>query len=210
MSLVDVQWTHLAVALLTVILALFFYYMPLPEASDADLQLQSDDTGIYPSTPSILTPHIPLVYLTIALAILGQLLYVAAQESISTWFGVLLTSLSTPYTSTSLTLSVNEYALLSLAILALGRFVFALLCLILLPRILLLLALCGGILFSTLTTALHIDINALAALTLVIFFFEGPVWPLIFAIGLRGMGRRTKLAAAFLTAAASSGGPFFL
>ena len=48
-SLIDVQWTYLAVALFTVILALFFYYMPLPEATDADLQQQSENLGIYRS-----------------------------------------------------------------------------------------------------------------------------------------------------------------
>ena len=49
-SLIDVQWTYLAIALFTVILSLFFYYMPLPEATDADLQIQSDHTGIYHSS----------------------------------------------------------------------------------------------------------------------------------------------------------------
>ncbi|KAH6627111.1 hypothetical protein B0J18DRAFT_160228 [Chaetomium sp. MPI-SDFR-AT-0129] len=34
---------------------------------------------------------------------------------------------------------------------------------------------------------------------LLFFFFEGPIWPLIFSLGLRGQGVRTKQAAAWLT-----------
>lgn len=206
-SLIDIQWTYLAIALFTVVLALFFYYMPLPEASDIDLQLQSDDIGIYPTTPSILGPRIPLIYLTLTLAVFSQFLYVAAQEGMSAWFGDLLTSLST-LTSSRLTLSLDSYSLLSHTTFAISRFLFAPLCLIIPPRILLLITFCGGIIFASLTMALHVNANALAAPALIYFFFEGPVWPLLFAIGLRGMGKRTKIAAAFLTAGASGGGPF--
>jgi fucose permease len=186
----------------------FFYYLPLPEASNTDLQLQCDDLGISPSTPSILSPHLPLIYLTLALAVFAQFLYVAAQECMAAWFSILLTTLSTPYTSTPLTLSINNYTLVSLTTFAIARFIFGSLCLIFPPRILLLVTFCGGILVSALTTALHINVNALAAPALMFFFFEGPAWPLIFAIGLRGMGRNTKLAAAFLTASAGGGGLF--
>ncbi|OBT53598.1 hypothetical protein VE04_07440 [Pseudogymnoascus sp. 24MN13] len=207
-SLINVQWIYLAVTFLTVILALLFYYLPLPEASDTDLQLQSDGLGICPSTPSILSPRLPLIYLTLALAVFAQFLYVAAQECMATWFSILLTTLSTPHTFTPLTLSVDNYALVSLTTFAIARFIFCPLCLIFRPRILLLITFCGGIVVSALTTALHVNVNALAAPALMFFFFEGPAWPLIFAIGLRGMGRRTKLAAAFLTASASGGGLF--
>ena len=208
LSLINVQWTYLAITLFTVFLALFYYYMPLPEASDVDLQLQSDDLGTYSSTPSILSPSIPLIYLTLSLAVFAQFLYVGAQECMSTWFGPLLGSLSIPRTSTPLTLSMDNYSLLSDTTFALSRFLFAPLCLFIPPRILLLFTYCASIVFSALTASLKVNANAVAGLALVYFFFEGPVWPLIFAIALRGMGRRTKLASAFLAASASSGGPF--
>ena len=94
-SLIDVQWTYLAVALFTVILALFFYYMPLPEATDMDLQQQSEDLGIYRSQ-TVSFPGIkltlPLIYTTLALAIFTQFAYVGAQEAMSAWFGDLLST----------------------------------------------------------------------------------------------------------------------
>lgn len=37
-TLIDVQWTFLAITLLCVALALFFYYMPLPEVTDAEME----------------------------------------------------------------------------------------------------------------------------------------------------------------------------
>lgn len=207
-TLIDVQWTYLAITLFTGMLALFFYYMPLPEASDTDLQLQSDDLGIYLTTPSILTPRVPLIYLTLALAVFAQFIYVAIQECVSAYFGPLLTMLSTPNTPTPLNLTVDDYDLLSHTTFALSRFICAPLCLIFPPRILLLATFIGGIIFTALTAALHINVNAVSGLALMVFFFEGPVWPLIFAIALRGMGKRTKLACAFLTASAGGGGPF--
>lgn len=208
-SLVNVQWIYLALALFAVILALVFYYMPLPEATDADLQLRSDDTGIYPSTPSVLTPRLSQIYLTLALAVFAQFVYVGAQESVyNTWFLGLLAELSYPNSSTRLTLSPANYSLLTHVTFTLGRFTFAALCLILRPRILLLLSFCGGILFSALTTTLHTNVNGLAGLVLMFLFFAGPVWPLIFATGLRGTGKITKVAAACITAGASGGGVF--
>ncbi|KAG0646890.1 L-fucose permease [Hyphodiscus hymeniophilus] len=207
LSLIDVQWTYLAVALFTVVLALFFYYMPLPEATDTDLQIQSDDLGIYTST-TILTPRLPLIYLTLGLAVFAQLLYVGAQEAMSVYFSSLLTSLSKPHTTSSLALSLDNYSILALTTFAVGRFLFAPLCLIIPPRILLLFTFLAGIVFSTLTMSLDLTANGIAGPALVFFLFESPVWPLIFAMGLRGMGRRTKMAAALLTAAASGGAIF--
>jgi len=210
-SLIDVQWTYLAVTLFTVILALFFYYMPLPEASDADLQQLCENLSIFPSRKllrnklRIANTRLPLIYTTLSLAVFAQFLYVGAQESVSDWFGALISSLSP---SGPLTLSINDYSLVGHSTFAIGRFLFAPLCLIIPPRILLLAIFILSIIFSILLTTLHVSANAIAAPMLLLLFLEGPVWPLVFAIGLRGMGRHTKWAASALTAAASGGAIF--
>lgn len=203
-SLIDVQWTYLAVALFTVILALFFYYMPLPEASDADLQIQSENFGIYPQQ-TVFSPKLSLVYTSLALAVFAQFCYVSAQESMSIWFGALLISLKH---SNGLTMSTSNYGIVGHVTFAAGRFLFAGLCLFIKPRILLLVVFIGGIIFSCLTMSISANANSIAGPALVFFFFEGPAWPLIFAIGLRGLGRRTKQGASYLTAAASGGAIF--
>lgn len=54
--------------------------------------------------------------------------------------------------------------------------------------------------------------NTIAALCIILWFFEGPLWPLIYALGLRKLGRATKVGAALITAGASGGAvsPWFM
>lgn len=203
-SLLDIQWTYLAVALLSVILALFFYYMPLPEASDFELLVQSEDLGVYESN-TVFSSRFSLIYVSLGLAVLAQFLYVAAQESMSVWFDGILLSLSpTP----SLTLSPDNFAIVGLTTFAVGRFLFAPLCLFIPPRILLMIIFLGCLIFSILTMSLHTSGNGISGPAMMFFFFEGPVFPMVYAIGLRGLGRNTKMGAALLTAAGGGGGIF--
>jgi fucose permease len=210
-SLIDVQWTYLAIALFDVILALFFYYMPLPEASDEDLHLQSlpilPHNNIIPAAAKTHFGKYRIVYITLAVGVTAQFLYVGGQECVSVYFESLLTSLA-PNTS-DLSLSTFNYFLIGRVTFALGRFLVAALCLIIKPRILLFICFLGALIFSILVFALPnangTAANTIAGLTLMIFFFQGPLWPIIFAITLRGLGRITKSGAAFLTAAASGG-----
>ncbi|RDL37694.1 MFS general substrate transporter [Venustampulla echinocandica] len=203
-SLIDVQWTYLAITLFTVALALFFYYMPLPEADDAELQMQADDLGIY-SSETFFGTCLRLIYMTLGLAIFAQFCYVAAQECMSVWFTEMLTEISP---ASSLAVLPNNYVLIGHTTFALGRLFFVPLCLLVPPRILLLVAFIGCLVCSSLTMALDVSANRIAVPSLLFFFFEGPIWPLIFAIGLRGLGGKTKFGAGCLTAAASGGGIF--
>ena len=203
-SLLDVQWTYLAVALVCVILALFFYYMPLPGATDDDLQKLAENLSIYPSQ-SILSGRLPLIYTTAILAITCQFLYVAAQESNAVWFESLLESRSL---LSEYTISRADYTLVAQTLFALSRFIYAGLCLIIPPRILLLSCFLLGTLFAILEHSLRISANSIAAPGLLFFFFEGPIFPLVFAIGLRGMGRWTKWTASLLVSSVSGGAVF--
>ncbi|KAJ5041246.1 uncharacterized protein L3040_005794 [Drepanopeziza brunnea f. sp. 'multigermtubi'] len=208
-SLIDVQWTYLAVALFTVILALFFYYMPLPEATDEDLQAQAESLGIYPQQTITLIPKLKFSLITTSLvaALVTQFLYVGAQESVSIWFGHLLYQLSGE-TRKPLTLDTANYGLVGHATFSLGRFIFAGLCLFITPRLLLLVTFVGTIIFAALTMSISTDGNGIAGPVLVLLFFEGPIWPLIFVTGLRGLGKKTKMGASLLTAAACGGAVF--
>ncbi|TVY14212.1 L-fucose-proton symporter [Lachnellula arida] len=203
-SLLDIQWTYLAVALFSVILALLFYYMPLPEASDYELLVQSENLGVYKSN-TVFSSKFHLIYVTLGLAVLAQFLYVAAQESMSVWFEDILISLSP---KASLTLSPDNFAIVGLTTFAAGRFLFAPLCLFIPPRILLMVIFLGCLIFSILTMSLHTSGNGISGPAMMFFFFEGPVFPMVYAIGLRGLGSSTKIGAALLTAAGGGGGIF--
>lgn len=88
-SLIDVQWAYLAIALFDVLLALFFYYMPLPEATDDELHVAAQPRFL-PLNKTITAPspttHIGkfrVVFITLGLAVFAQFLYVGVQESLS-------------------------------------------------------------------------------------------------------------------------------
>ncbi|KAI9647950.1 hypothetical protein NHQ30_004340 [Ciborinia camelliae] len=208
LTLIDVQWAYLAIALFTVFLALFFYYMPLPEASDADLQAQSELLEIYP-TRKLPWTGTSIIYTTLVFGVIAQLCYVAAQECLSEFFKPLLISHVPSLASFKSVFTLDDdedYLLLGHGLFAIGRFVFAPLCLMFPPRILLFIALLCLTIFSAFIFAINdISQSFLAASSLLVFFFEGPIFPLVFSLTIRGMGKNTKWASAWLVASATGG-----
>lgn len=226
LELIDVQWTYLAITLFCVALALFFYYMPLPEVRDAELGRAAQRLPVDPKKRSV--GGLQLRTVSIILAVVAQWTYVAAQESMSIFFKDLMVVFLSASEDTinddwprGLAMSKTNYLLIAHATFAVSRFnaahmtwlavkcprnrflpsprtmlaaftfltvLFALLCVVLRPA-------AGG------------NANLIAVPAVLFFFSEGPLWPLIFATGLRGQGDRTKRAAAWLTMGAS--GPLF-
>ncbi|CAD6444800.1 4d4500dc-d5f4-4f54-8bcd-c12e6fac5846 [Sclerotinia trifoliorum] len=211
LTLIDVQWTYLAIALFTVILALFFYYMPLPEACDEDLQAQSDLLEIYP-TRKLPWTGTSIIYTTLVFGVVSQLCYVAAQECVSEFFKPLLVSYvpsSKSFKSVFTLHDDEDYLLLGHGLFAIGRFAFAPLCLMFPPRLLLLMCFSFLTLFSAFIFAINdISPSFLAASSLLVFFFEGPIFPLVFSLTIRGMGKDTKWASAWVVASATGGSVF--
>ncbi|KAI3400141.1 hypothetical protein diail_4372 [Diaporthe ilicicola] len=220
LELIDVQWTYLAITLSCVALALFFYYMPLPEVTDAELGRVAGRLPVDPKKRSI--GGMQLRTLCIILAVTAQWCYVAAQESMSIFFDDLMTAML-PGTSDAdhpagLVLSIPDYLLIAHAAFTISRFNSAHLAwlsvkhprnrLIPSPRTQLTIFSALSVVFAIVCVALRPTNSNLIAIPAILFFFaEGPIWPLIFAIGLRGQGNRTKRAAAWLTMGAS--GPAF-
>lgn len=82
-SLIDVQWAYLGIALFVIILALIFFYVPLPEASDDELEhLALKHVAV--NTRKVC--RVPVVYLTLALGVVSQFCYVGGQEAVSGQF----------------------------------------------------------------------------------------------------------------------------
>ncbi|KAL2019717.1 hypothetical protein VTK56DRAFT_9254 [Thermocarpiscus australiensis] len=215
-TLIDVQWTYLAVTLLSVLLALFFYYMPLPEVTDAELAALARRLPVDATQRSI--AGLSLRTWALALAVFSQWTYVAAQENTSLFFHELLTSLTSP---ASLPLLERNLLLLCHAAFATSRFLagflaalsarFPFLPFLPTPPTILLLSSSLSALMILLTILLPRSPPPPSNLNIIplvlIFFFEAPIWCLTFSLGLRGQGARTKRAAAWLTMAAS--GPAF-
>ncbi|KAI5860238.1 MFS general substrate transporter [Durotheca rogersii] len=230
LALLDVQWTYLAITLLCAALALFFYYMPLPEVTDAEMENSTRYLPVDPKKPSF--GGLELRTWTLMLAVLAQWTYVAGQETMSIFFRQVLTPPAAAQMSASfitvdsgrtdsllpppgLTLSIPDYLLIAHTAFAVSRFLAAYLAYLSpthprvpQPRTVLSITTGLSVVCGILVAALRsVDPDILAIPIILFFFFEGPMWPLIFTLGLRGQGERTKRAAAWITMGAS--GPAF-
>ncbi|KAF7589654.1 hypothetical protein BBP40_003988 [Aspergillus hancockii] len=197
-TLVDVQWTYLGIALFDVLLAVAFYYLPIPEASDEDLQELANRRRSDNTTKVV---GIPVVWLTLGLGVFSQFFYVAGQEVISQSFYAFVEN---AYPGSSL--SAFDYLTIAHSIFAVGRFLAAFLQWFLKPRWILLLSYIGMIVFSVL--CMKTTGTAAVAMALMVYLFESGAFSIIFAISLRGAGQHTKTAATFLTTAISGGSCF--
>ncbi len=208
-SLLSIQWLYLGIALLNVVLALALYYLPLPEATDDDLQLQTQRglpqlnqaiAAVMEPEPRFRKLNIRVVFVTLCLAFLAQFLYSGVQEADGLFMN---DALDAP----GLSISAFNYGIIANASTAGSRLVFAATCIFLPPRLVLLVSFLGALLFSILIISItDVDPDKTGALIIALYFFEGPIWPLVFATGLKRMGRRAKMAAAVLTSAACGAG----
>lgn len=217
-TLVDVQWTYLGVTLLSVLLALYFYYMPLPEVSDRELAELSSRLPADPKTSSPFPKRFPKLSLrnyTIILAVLAQWTYISAQENMSIFFQPLITSFSADPSSSQppgFGISVANYLVVAHTLFGTSRFLAAIFTFfsatyptikyLPTPRTILLFTVSASTLCALVTIVLpptSNDPNVLAIPILLFFFFEGPIFPLVYSLGLKGQGDRTKRAAAWLT-----------
>lgn len=229
MTLINVQWTYLAITLACVALALFFYYMPLPEVSDHELDRASKNLPADPRERSI--GGLQLRTVALVLAVMAQWTYIAAQEGANIFFRRLVLSMmpemagrvvDAPHDFSAdvkipsdVGLTMSDYLLIAQSAFAAARFLVAAIIYWSLsnphvPKPRMILALCVGLstVFAILSVVVHPQNANLAAIPIILLFTtEGPCFPLIFSMGLRGQGARTKRAAAFITMGGS--GPAF-
>ncbi|KAF2759805.1 MFS monosaccharide transporter-like protein [Pseudovirgaria hyperparasitica] len=198
-SLIDVQWTYLGISLFTFLLALAYYYVPLPEATDDELD---DASERYDAANTKTMFNVKTIWLTLAVGVFSLFCYVGGQEVVATSFGP-LTSVLMPRDSESDT--TNDQAIAH-TVFAISRFVSAAATCHFKPRHVLLFFYAGAIAFSA--AAMHGIGLTPTVLVMSIYFFEGPIFSIVFAMCLRGMGRHTKMASIVLTAAVSGGAVF--
>ncbi|KAK3673753.1 hypothetical protein LTR78_006306 [Recurvomyces mirabilis] len=195
-SLVDTQWAYLGISLATIFLAVAYHYVPLPEATDAELEDASERMdGANRATVG----NMKIIWLILGMATVSQFCYVGGQEVNATTFAAYLIFIA-PKLDESNWLAVVHTTF------AASRFLAAGLGLFIKPRVLLLGFFLLAILFDALAMN-YVGGNGIAMMSMT-FFMEGPIFSLIFAQSLRGMGRHTKLASVLLTTACSGGAVF--
>jgi fucose permease len=195
-SLVSTQWAYLGIALATLLLAVAYYYVPLPEATDSELEDASERID---GANKAKIGGIGVIWYTLAFAVFSQFCYVGGQEVNATMFNSYVASINTTY-------NASNYMAIAHTAFAAGRFLAAGLGFWVKPRVLILAFYTGLIV----TQALSMSYGGNVGLAMIIlaFFMEGPLFSLIFAQALRGMGRHTKIASVFITAAVSGGAVF--
>ncbi|MCJ1392249.1 hypothetical protein MMC18_005116 [Xylographa bjoerkii] len=194
-SLIDVQWAYLAIALFDVVLAVAFYYMPIPEASDEDFEEMAEKRHTINSRKLF---NVPVVYITLGLGIISMWCYVGAQEAVAGPFENYI-----DIVSPKSVIGPFNYTVVGHTVFATGRFLCALVEIFVKPSHILLFLSIGMIV----TSALAMSFTGHAGIAMIVLcqFFESGIFPLLFAISLRGLGSYTKTGSIYLTAAISGG-----
>ena len=200
-SLINAQWTYLGISLFDVALAIVFLHLPINEANDDDFEELADKRL---SANSVRFFGVKIVYITLVLGVFSQFCYVGAQESASVYYLSYIAVVQP--SSTVQGVDPFYYQTIGHTVFALGRFLCAALQFIMKPRTVLTFLFVGMIITSTLCIVLS-GSAAVAVLTLYELFQSG-VFPLIYAISLRGLGNYTKSGSVFLTAAIAGGAIF--
>ncbi|RSH94150.1 hypothetical protein EHS25_003953 [Saitozyma podzolica] len=188
-DLFRVQWYYLAVALFAVFLAIIFYYVPLSEASDDDLEAMAlqrlYNAGLDPGDKAF---GIGARRLLLWSGVVAMWFYVGNQGVVDYFWTSLVQDVKPGFESFG-SQSVAR------GIFTFGRFLAAGLCFVgIPPRITISICMFGALVTSILALVLPPCSGALAML-LLYEFFEGPIVPTLFSMIIRGQGKHTKFAA---------------
>jgi len=205
--LVDTQWAYLAVALFVILLGVFFFYIPIPEATDEDLERVSrarlHAVGLdQQATIGGATAGALLV----GFGVVTMLAYLGGQETLSYFWTAIVQEIK-PGVSGDAAWAYQEAALSSFAV---GRFLAAGIAYLGVPgRYILTVCITGALVTTILASHLSSHVaggSAPLAMLILSYVFESAIFPTLYAIVIRNQGARTKLVSMGLTIAIGGGG----
>ena len=204
-SLESVQWVYLGIAIFVGILAVVFYFAPIPEITDSDM---ADQAEMMTSATGYVDKPLRSQY-TLFFGVAAQFCYVGAQVGIASFFINFFTQSHPELNVTEAHHQGANYYAIAQALFAVGRFSAAgFMYFGLKPRIVLLIYQTAIMIFLAAAIGVNTGSATTAnwgglALLMVVLFFESCIFPIIFALTLRGLGRHTKRGGSFLVAAIS-------
>ncbi|KAK6384868.1 uncharacterized protein PV06_08955 [Exophiala oligosperma] len=196
-DLSHVQWTYVGIAAFVFLLAVVFFFTPLPEVTDADMALQAEqcaDLTGYEEKP--LRRQYKLFF-----GVAAQFTYVGAQVAVASQF----IRYAQESAGISESAASDRYAI-GQALFAIGRFAAAGLFMFVKPRLVLLVFMTMIMVFMACAMGVQGE-GGVAVLSLVLFF-ESCIFPTIFTLSIRGLGRHTKRGSSWIVAAVSGGALF--
>ena len=196
-DLSKVQWTYVGIAAFVFLLAVVFFFSPIPEVTDADMALQAEqcaDLTGYEEKP--LKKQYKLFF-----GVAAQFCYVGAQVGVASQF-IKYTQESTGIGASQ---ASDRYAI-GQSLFAIGRFVAAGAFMFVKPRIILMVFMTAIMIFQACSMGIYGEGGA-ATLSLVLFF-ESCIFPTIFTLSIRGLGRHTKRGSSWIVASVCGGALF--
>ena len=196
-DLSKVQWTYLGIAAFVFLLAVVFFFSPIPEVTDADMALQaeqcSDLTG-YEDKP--LRKQYKLFF-----GVAAQFCYVGAQVGVASQF----IKYSVESAAITESQASDRYAI-GQGLFAIGRFAAAGGMMFVKPRWILMVFMTAIMIF--IAAAMGTYGNAGIAMLSLVLFFESCIFPTIFTLSIRGLGRHTKRGSSWIVASVCGGALF--
>ncbi|EFX04717.1 glucose galactose transporter [Grosmannia clavigera kw1407] len=191
-GLKNVQWVYLGVACFVGLLIILFFLAPMPEITDADMGTQEGEIGDV--DPGPLKKQYNLF-----LAIWSQFCYVGAQVAVANYFIQFCEDAGRDSSSGSDLLAVGQ------GVYAFNRFVTGFLLMVPAVKPRYILAIYLALCFVFIVAAMNTAGNTSIAMLILVLFFESACFATIFTLGLRGLGRHTKIGGSLLVAAISGG-----
>lgn len=196
-DLSKVQWTYLGIAAFVFLLAVVFFFSPIPEVTDADMALQAEQcSGLTGFVDKPMRKQYKLMFGTAA-----QFCYVGAQVGVAANF----INYARESAGISAAAASDRYAI-GQGLFAIGRFAAAGLMMFVKPRLVLLVFMTAIMIFIGAAIGVHGE-GGVAMLSLVLFF-ESCIFPTIFTLSIRGLGRHTKRGSSWIVASVSGGALF--
>ncbi|KAK3305730.1 major facilitator superfamily domain-containing protein [Chaetomium strumarium] len=191
-GLKSVQWVYLGVACFDVLLIVLFVLAPMPEITDADMHAQEGEIGQYDPGPFRKQTNL-------FLAVWSQFCYVGAQVAVANYFINFCEEAGRDRATSSDLLAVGQ------GLYAFNRFVAGGLLTLPLFKPRYMLAAYLGLCFVFVIAAMTTSGSASIAMLTLVLCFESCCFATIFTLGLRGLGRHTKMGGSLLVAAISGG-----
>lgn len=196
-DLSSVQWTYLGIAAFVFLLAVVFFFSPIPEVTDADMALQAEQcAGLTGFVDKPLRRQYKLFF-----GVAAQFCYVGAQVGVAAQF----IKYSVESAKISDAAASDRYAI-GQGLFAIGRFAAAGLMMVAKPRWVLMVFMTGVMVF--IAAAMGAEGEAGVAMLSIVLFFESCVFPTIFTLAIRGLGRHTKRGSSWIVASVSGGALF--
>ncbi|KAI8938625.1 hypothetical protein NX059_004497 [Plenodomus lindquistii] len=213
-SLEAVQWVYLGIAGFVGILAVVFFWAPIPEVTDSDMADQAEmTTGATNYVDKPMRKQFTLFW-----GVAAQFSYVAGQVGVAAFFINYFTEARPDLTVTEGHRQGANFYAIAQGLFAAGRFAAAGLMYyggkpryVLLAFQTLIMIFISAAIGTNTGGSTRPNWGGLSML-MIVLFFESCIFPIIFALSLRGLGRHTKRGASFLVSSVCGGavGPVIL